>query len=108
MSADLVIEEERKKLTLLEVENMKQKAEAKGFEISNILQHYKDVDWKILMAMNTSGNSAQQHIALAFRQLAENAQKIGTLNITPDLLQSLTNNTSTETIYNQNNEQEYR
>ena len=29
-------------------------------------------------------------IALAFRELAENAEKIGELNITPDLLKSLT------------------
>jgi hypothetical protein len=28
-------------------------------------------------------------IALAFRELAENAQKIGELNISPDLLKSL-------------------
>ena len=29
-------------------------------------------------------------IALAFRELAENAAKIGELNVTPDLLKSLT------------------
>jgi hypothetical protein len=28
-------------------------------------------------------------IAVAFRELAENAQKIGELNVTPDLLKSL-------------------
>jgi len=33
-------------------------------------------------------------IALAFRELAENAAKIGELNVTPDLLRSLLTPTS--------------
>jgi hypothetical protein len=38
-----------------------------------------------------SGGAAEPRIAIAhaFRQLADNAQRIGTLNITPDLLQAL-------------------
>jgi len=87
--ADIKVETERVTLTTLEVENIKAKADAKAYEIAAFLEPYKNIDWKILQAMNTNGGNAQQNIALAFRELAENTQKIGTLNITPDFLQSL-------------------
>ena len=48
----------------------------------------RNVDWRTLMAMS-GGGDPKLMIALAFRELAENAQKIGELNVTPDLLRSL-------------------
>jgi len=36
-----------------------------------------------------NNNDPKFNIALAFRELAENAEKIGNLNITPNLLDSL-------------------
>jgi len=41
------------------------------------------------MALSTGGGDPRSMIAMAFRELAENAQKIGELNVTPDLLKSL-------------------
>lgn len=105
---DIAIEEEKKKLTVMEVENAKLKADAKSYETEAMLKHYKDFDWKVLMAMNQKGNSAKQQIAIAFRELAENTQKIGTLNITPDLLQSLTEQVNNSNDLYQSTEQEYR
>ena len=46
------------------------------------------MDWKILTALNNNPDP-RFSIALAFRELAENADKIGNLNISPDLLDSL-------------------
>ena len=47
------------------------------------------MDWKTLMAINPQANSTKLNVALAFRELAENAQNIQNLNITPNLLDSL-------------------
>jgi hypothetical protein len=47
------------------------------------------MDWKTLMMLTEGGGDPRRLIALAFQGLAENAQKIGELNVTPDLLQSL-------------------
>jgi hypothetical protein len=47
------------------------------------------MDWKKLMLISPGGFDAGQVIALAFQELAGNAQKIGELNISPDLLQGL-------------------
>ena len=46
------------------------------------------MDWKVLTALN-GNQDAKSSIALAFRELAENAGKIGNLNISPDLLENL-------------------
>lgn len=88
LDADIAIEEQRRILIEQKTENDKKEAEVKGFIIEATLKPYKEMDWKTLSAM--SGNSdARNNIALAFRQLAENADKIGTLNISPELLDTL-------------------
>lgn len=46
------------------------------------------MDWRLLTAL-TGSLDPRNNIALAFRELAENAGKIGNLNITPDLLENL-------------------
>jgi hypothetical protein len=48
----------------------------------------RDIDWRVLLAVQ--GNAeAGTLISSAFEHLAKNAEKIGQLNITPDLLQAL-------------------
>jgi two-component sensor histidine kinase len=49
----------------------------------------KALDWKVLTALSANGMDPAASIAVAFRELAENAQKIGELNVSPDLLRSL-------------------
>ena len=48
------------------------------------------MDWKTLMALSNNSDP-KFNIALAFRLLAENAGKIGNLNISPELLESILN-----------------
>ena len=89
IKADISVEEERQKLIDLKVENERKESDAKSYEIASHIKPYKDLDWKTIMAL--SGNvGSKENIAIAFREMAENAQKIGTLNITPDLLQNIT------------------
>ncbi|MBJ8192557.1 SPFH domain-containing protein, partial [Bacillus cereus] len=47
----------------------------------------------VLQAMANMDMSPDKLIAIAFQELAENAGKIGQLNITPDLLQGLMSDT---------------
>lgn len=53
------------------------------------MEPIKDVDWRTLMAAQSGGLDARQLIAMAFRDLADNAGKVGNLNISPDLLNAL-------------------
>jgi hypothetical protein len=47
------------------------------------------LDWRVLMMLNPQSGDARNTIAMAFQELASNAQKIGELNVSPDLLRSL-------------------
>jgi hypothetical protein len=53
------------------------------------LEPLRGVDWRTLMAVSAGTTDPKLMIALAFRELAENAAKIGELNVTPDLLRTL-------------------
>ncbi len=89
ISADIAVESHRQKFIGIKTENEKKVADSKGYMIEKTLKPYVDVDWKLLMAINSGGMDAKDNIAFAFRELAENAQKIENLNISPDLLDSL-------------------
>lgn len=88
VQADISVENQRKQLIDQKTANERKEAETQGFVLETTLKPYKELDWKILMALNNN-TDAKFNIALAFRQLAENADKIGNLNISPDLLETL-------------------
>lgn len=85
----IAIEEKNKKLIDMKTENDKKEADAKAYLLEVVMQVYKNVDWKVLSALQGNNQDAASNIALAFRELAANSDKIGTLNITPELLDSL-------------------
>ncbi|MEO7213105.1 SPFH domain-containing protein [Mucilaginibacter sp.] len=88
LAADIAVENQRKELIEQKTANDKKEAETQGFVIETTLKPYKDIDWKTLTALNNNPDP-KFNIALAFRELAENADKIGNLNISPELLESL-------------------
>lgn len=88
VQADISVENQRKDLIEQKTLNERKEAETQGYVLETVLKAYKELDWKTLMALNNNGD-AKFNIALAFRQLAENAERIGNLNISPDLLETL-------------------
>ncbi len=82
-------EQRRAELVHLATANAKEEADAKAYSLEVMVKAVANVDSKVLQALTMSGMRPQQLIALAFQGLAENADKIGTLNITPDLLADL-------------------
>lgn len=89
MAGEIAIEQQRAALIDSKVENDRKAADARAYELSAMLMPLKEVDWRTLMAANASRIDPKVSVAMAFRDLADNAGKIGQLNITPDLLQSL-------------------
>ncbi|MBI5497490.1 MAG: SPFH domain-containing protein [Deltaproteobacteria bacterium] len=89
MAADVSVEQQRGALIDRRVENERKDADSRAYALEATLKPVKDVDWRTLLAVGGGGNDPRMMIALAFRELAENAQKIGSLNVTPDLLQAL-------------------
>lgn len=90
MDTEVDLEHRRAKLIESRVENDRLDADAKAYALEKTLGPIRDLDWRTLMAAGGNGGMDSGNvIALAFQQLAENADKIGTLNVSPDLLERL-------------------
>jgi len=89
MNADIAMEEKRGVLLEQRVDNERKEADSKAYALDAVLTPIKGMDWRTLMAVSAGKMDAKQSIAMAFRDLAENASKIGELNISPDLLNTL-------------------
>ena len=88
VQADIAVETSRAQLLEQQTANERLAADAQGYVTETTLRPFRDLDWRTLTALQNNPNP-RLNIALAFRELAENAGKIGTLNITPDLLEGL-------------------
>ena len=84
------LEEKRKQFIELSVENAKAEADAKAYQFAALMKVLNEMDPEIIQALASMEMEPDKLIAGAFQQLANRANKIGQLNITPDLLQSLT------------------
>ena len=88
---DVILEQKRKELADIRLENAKKDAEAEAYRISAVVDAYTKLSPEVLVALSTMNMEPDKLIAQAFQQLAGNSQKIGQLNITPDLLESVMN-----------------
>ena len=86
---EAALEEKRKELADIRLENAKKDAEAEAYRVSAIVEAYTKLSPEVLVALSTMNMDPEKLIAQAFNQLAGNSQKIGQLNITPDLLESV-------------------
>jgi hypothetical protein len=88
MAGDIAVEQQRSQLVETRAANERKEAEARGASLHAILAPVRDVDWRVLLAVQGDAQPGTM-ISSAFDELARNADRIGQLNITPDLLQSL-------------------
>ncbi|MEL7535346.1 MAG: SPFH domain-containing protein, partial [Bacteroidota bacterium] len=89
METDISVEKEKRTLIELKADNEKQNADTAEYVLRAKLAPYQDIDWRILTSLNSQNGDAKNQIALAFRELAGNADKIGSFHISPDLLSQL-------------------
>jgi regulator of protease activity HflC (stomatin/prohibitin superfamily) len=89
MAADIAVEQQRAALMDQRIENERKEADSRGYALEATLKPVRNVDWRTLMMLSQQGVDPKTMIAMAFQELATNAQKIGELNISPDLLNSL-------------------
>jgi regulator of protease activity HflC (stomatin/prohibitin superfamily) len=89
MAAEIAVEEQRAQLIDQRVENERKDADSRAYTLTETLKPLRDLDWKTLMMLGGKNTDPKAMVALAFQEMAENAQKIGELNVSPDLLRSL-------------------
>ncbi|HEY9789760.1 MAG TPA: SPFH domain-containing protein [Candidatus Obscuribacterales bacterium] len=89
MAADIAVEEQRTMLIDTQVENDRKNADSRAYALQASLKPLEGADWRTLLALAAKGGDPRFAMSLAFQEMAENANKIGQLNISPELLQAL-------------------
>lgn len=87
-------EERNQALVDLKTRNDRAEAETKAYALKAVMEVYEKVNPEILKSLTNAGLDSGHLLALAFQGIADKAEKIGNLNITPDLLQSIINSDS--------------
>lgn len=97
VQGEVAVEQKRKELIDHRVTNERKEHQARVEALKGVLDQVRDVDWRTLMAVSGQGLDAKAMIAMAFRDLADNAQKIGNLTISSELLETLLKKTTSNT-----------
>jgi regulator of protease activity HflC (stomatin/prohibitin superfamily) len=90
MQGSIAHEKENETLTELRTANARRDADAKAYAMAALVETLRGVDPKVLQALSLGSAEPGTIIAAAFQDLAQNADRIGELNISPDLLRQLT------------------
>ncbi|MFZ1389330.1 MAG: SPFH domain-containing protein [Thiolinea sp.] len=85
LQARIAEETQRKDLVNTQMENRQKEADAEAYAVSTKMNAFKQLPVEHLKAIALAQMQPEQLMALAFEGLAQNASKIGELNITPDL-----------------------
>jgi hypothetical protein len=89
MTASIGLEEDRKAFVERKAQNIRTLAEADAHRMRAVVDALAAADPRIVQALAASGMEPGQLIAQAFGGIAERAEKIGELNVSPDLLAGL-------------------
>ncbi|MGY8683694.1 SPFH domain-containing protein [Bradyrhizobium sp. UFLA05-153] len=89
MVADIALEGKRKDFVGLNAENTRTLADAEAYRVGALMKIFEGVDTRVIQALASAGMQPGQLIAQAFTGIAEKAEKIGQLNVSPDLLSQL-------------------
>jgi len=89
MVADITLESKRKDFVGLNAENTRTLADAEAYRVGALMKIFEGVDTRVIQALAAAGMQPGQLIAQAFSGIAEKAEKIGQLNVSPDLLNTL-------------------
>jgi hypothetical protein len=89
LAAQIALEEQRRQLVATEAENSRTRADAQAYGVEATLKPLTQLDPKALQVLAARNVDPRLMIAMAFQEIATNATKVGNLNISPELLQTL-------------------
>lgn len=89
IEAEIELERRRQELAELRLSNAQKEADAEAYRIGAVMEAYNRLDPQVLVALAALNTDPGVLIARAFENLAQNAAKIGSLNISPELLECL-------------------
>ncbi len=92
LAGQIALEEQRRQLVETEAANSKTRADAQAYLVKATLEPLAALDPKSLQVLSARSVDPRLMVAMAFQEIAANATKVGNLNISPDLLETLLRN----------------
>jgi hypothetical protein len=89
LSGQIALEEQRRRLVDTEAQNSKVRADAQAYTVEVTLKPLTAMDPKALQVLAARSVDPRLMVAMAFQEIAANATKVGNLNISPELLETL-------------------
>jgi hypothetical protein len=89
LSGQIALETERKNLVNVRTENAKLEADVQAYAMEASLRAFKDLEPAVLQMLAVQTTDPRLMVSMAMKELAQNAAKIGNLNISPELMQLL-------------------
>src|SRR6516225_6279192 len=89
LAGQIALEQERRQLVSTEAENSKTRADAQAYAVEATIKPLAALDPKALQVLAARSVDPRLLVAMAFQEIAANAAKVGNLNISPDLLETL-------------------
>lgn len=89
LNGQTALEKNRKELVAARVENARVEADAQAYALEASLKPFHGLDAGVLQMLAVQTTDPRLMVSLALKEIAQNAAKIGNLNISPELLQML-------------------
>ncbi len=89
MESRIQLEQKNKEFVALSSENARTEADVRSYAAASMMKALEGVDARKLQALAVAGMEPSQLVAMALQEIAGRADKIGELNLAPDLLREL-------------------
>jgi hypothetical protein len=89
LAGQTTLETERKQLVAVTTENARAEADSQAYAMEATLRAFRDLDPAVLQMLAVQSADPRLMVSMALKEIAQNAGKIGNLNISPELLQML-------------------
>jgi len=89
LAGQIRLEAERRRLVAAKAENTRSEADAQAYAAAAALRPFSELDPHVMEMLAVQNLDPRRMVSLALKQIAENAGKIGNLNISPDLFETL-------------------
>lgn len=89
LAGAIALEEQRRQLVGTEAENRRTRADAEAYAVKAAIEPLTTLDSKALQMLSARAVDPRLLVAMAFQDIAANAAKVGNLNISPELLDTL-------------------
>jgi len=96
LSGQIALETERKQLVTARTENARVEADVQAYAMEVSLRTFQGLEPSVLQMLSVQNTDPRLMVSLAMKELAQNAAKIGTLNISPELMQLLLQEKNTQ------------